>query len=106
MGSNALIRGTGLDRSKDSSSIVTEGRQRSVSQTIRYIDVVVESVNVLMASLFSMEEEAGPSTESEPKEGGWKSEKKGKGITKSPLKGKNEWTKKTDYECQTILRAT
>lgn len=30
MGSNALIRGTGLGRSKDSSSIVTEGRQRSV----------------------------------------------------------------------------
>lgn len=34
-------------RSKDSSSIVTEGRQRSVSQTIRYRDVVMESVNVL-----------------------------------------------------------
>lgn len=106
MGSNTLIRGTGLDRSKDSSSIVTEGRQRSVSQTIRYVDIQVESVNVLTASIFSREEEASPSTQSEYEEEGWKSKKKGKGITKTSGRGKNEWTKEIDYDCQTILRAT
>lgn len=77
-----------------------------MSQTIRYVDVVVESVNVLTASIFSMEEEAGPSTESEYEEEGWKSEKKGKGLTKSSGRGKNEWIKEIDYDCQTILRAT
>lgn len=52
------------------------------------------------ASILLVEEKVGPSTESECEEEGWKSEKKGKDITKSSGRGKNEWTKEIDNDAR------